>query len=222
MEKTEATNKVQDEFTAVQSLGKRVYANGYMSMEAFNEQSMAAMDAASDYKISLEESAGMIEAISKIKGPMAVRADKSGQQAANIMTTMQNMSPEMVMAMTGGGLGKAYDWASMDKATQMSIMKSAFGGLFGGGNDSASKFISKMAVQQLTGMDDRTARTFIETGKIGQVSMADRDKAREEAKTATEEFKNARGTLDQLAKKIESWQNWFQNFAAKPIAVIIK
>ena len=159
----DAGTRAQFDLASINMYGKSVAEKGYMNLGQFNNGVMATMEATSDYAMSAEEAAATMESITRIQGTMAVAPGKVAGQAQAIIGNMQNLGPELVMAMTGGGLESAYNWPNMNKRSQMGMINQFGGGLFSGlGGGPAEKMISVLARQQLMGMDARTARTAIE------------------------------------------------------------
>ena len=204
--------KAMNDLAATNYFGKAVAKDGYMGMQEFAKQSTAVLDATSDYRMSLEEASSTIAAISRIQGPMAVKQGQAGQQAQNIIGAMQGMSPEMIMAMTGGGLGEAYNWPNTDKRKMTETYKGAFGGLGGGMGGSASeKMISLMWNKQM-GMDDRTSRTLIEMPKTQSLTLDQQKSSKDEMTDNTKALLDTRGVIDKGVKLTDAIYNMLQNF----------
>jgi hypothetical protein len=193
--------KVMEDFTKMNAYGTAVYKSGYSTMSNFKDQVLEAYNATNDYSQSLGEVSGIAESISKIKGVAAVNPSRQGQAAGSIISSMQNMSPAMIMALTGGGLASAWDWNTKTSAQQLATTKGGLGGLLNGdGKDSSGKQITSMLLQSLMGMDARTSKTMTEIGNTTPLTAADLKPFVDSIAKATQAIVSVQGDAQNAAR----------------------
>lgn len=221
---TDANDLATLDMASMRHYGAAAAADGIMSQDMFNESVMSALEATNDYTQSADQVARMIRSIQGIKGAFSVAPAKQGAQAASLISGMQNMSPELVMAMTGGGLGAAYEWAGLTPDKQEAMMNKAFGGLFSGaGKGSADKMVSSLFMQSFGIYDARTARTKLEKSPMEAFNEAAlttvRDQAVKTGKTVEDLKDNVLKLLNKMNEGLTNFKNLTDNNSAVKVVM---